>query len=166
MVSNSPQAVWQAARPPDDKFQTVKGVAKSTYTDIGCGAPDTVVASVGSSQKSGIVTVATPQPVNIQFVGTTPNTLLAIRGTGGVGYSTTATVTFKVVDMALNGLANQTVNFGLTTIQGGIRLTMPPLRRWQHDFQADGLPTARSRSRSSQEPSHVGERAGLHWAPS
>jgi len=102
--------------------QTVNGVATSTYTDKGCGQSDTITASVGSTTKSGTITVATPKAVNIQFVGTTPNSLLAIRGTGGVGYSSTATVTFKVVDQALAGIANQTVAFGLTTSAGGITL--------------------------------------------
>ena len=102
--------------------QTVNGVATSTYTDIGCGQADTVVASIGSTQKSGTITVAAPQPVNIQFVGTTPNSLLVIKGTGGVGYSETASVKFKVVDIALAGLANQVVKFGLTKTGDGITL--------------------------------------------
>ena len=97
-------------------------VATETYTDKGCGQTDTIRAFIGSTEKTGTITVATPQAVNIQFVGTTPNSLLVIKGTGGVGYSTTATVTFKVVDIALTGLANQIVNFGLTTSAGGITL--------------------------------------------
>ena len=103
--------------------QTVNGVATSTYTDKGCASlTDTIIASVGSTQKGGTITVAKPTAVNIQFVSTTPNSILAIRGTGGVGYSNSATVTFKVVDQALAGIANQTVKFGLTTSAGGITL--------------------------------------------
>ena len=103
-------------------IQTINGVATSTYTDKGCGRTDTITASVGSSSKDGTITVAAPKAVNIQFMGTTPSSLLAIRGTGGVGYSTTATVTFKVVDIVLAGIAGQTVTFGLTTNAGGITL--------------------------------------------
>jgi len=102
--------------------QTINGVATSTYTDKGCAQTDTITASIGSAQRSGTITVAAPQPVNIQFVGTTPNSILVIKGTGGVGYSETASVKFKVVDITLAGLANQTVTFGLTTIAGGITL--------------------------------------------
>lgn len=102
--------------------QTINGVATATYTDKGCGQPDTIIASVGSTQKSATITVAAPTAVNIQFVGTTPNSILAIQGTGCAGCSNSATVTFKVVDQTLAGLANQTVNFGLTTTAGGITL--------------------------------------------
>lgn len=109
---------------------TVNGIATSTYTDIkGCGQTDTITASVGSSAPiTRTITVAAPQAVNIQFVGTfgpdglTPISLLAIRGTGGVGYSTTATVKFKVVDIGGNGLPSQTPAFGLTNNKGGILL--------------------------------------------
>ena len=122
--------------------QTVNGVATSTYTDKGCASQtDTIIASVGSTQKSATITVATPKAVNIQFISTTPNSLLAIKGTGGVGYSNSATVTFKVVDQALAGLANQTVNFGLTTTAGGITLDGVSLAAGgtiEHTTGADG----------------------------
>jgi hypothetical protein len=110
-------------------ISTVNGVATSTYTDKGCGQTDTIVASVGSTQKTGVITVAAPQPVNIQFVGTTPNSLLTIKGTGCTVCNTSATVTFKVVDIALAGLPNRTVTFGLTTSTtstGGITLDGAP----------------------------------------
>jgi len=121
--------------------QTVNGVATSTYTDKGCGQSDTIIASVGSTQKSATITVAAPKAVNIQFISTTPNSLLAIQGTGGVGYSNSATVTFKVVDQALAGLANQTVSFGLTTTAGGITLDGVSLAAGgtiEHTTGADG----------------------------
>lgn len=103
--------------------QTVNGVATATYTDKGCGATDTIVASVNSAQSSASLVVARPQAANIQFVGVTPATgLLVLKGTGGAGYYETATVKFKVVDTASNGIANQSVIFGLTTRQNGILL--------------------------------------------
>ena len=43
-------------------ISTVNGVATSTYTDKGCGSADTIVASVGSTQKTGVITVKAPQP--------------------------------------------------------------------------------------------------------
>ncbi|MBI3526238.1 MAG: hypothetical protein HY066_17240 [Betaproteobacteria bacterium] len=103
--------------------QTVNGVATATYTDKGCGATDIIVASVNAVQKSTTVAVASPQAANVQFVGVTPATgLLVLRGTGGAGYSETATVQFKVVDTAGAGMASQSVSFDLTTRTGGILL--------------------------------------------
>ncbi|MEK7736430.1 MAG: hypothetical protein AAB319_01530, partial [Pseudomonadota bacterium] len=67
--------------------QTVNGVATATYTDKGCGATDTIVASVNAVQKSTTVTVAKPQAANVQFVGVThASGLLVLKGTGGAGY--------------------------------------------------------------------------------
>lgn len=110
--------------------QTVNGDATATYTDKGCGASatgttatDTIVASVSSVQKNVTVTVAKPQAANVQFVGVTPASgLLVLKSTGGAGYSETATVKFRVVDTAGNGMANQNVAFDLTTRENGILL--------------------------------------------
>lgn len=103
-------------------ISTINGVATATYTDKGCAQADTVVVSVGSTQKTATITVAAPQAANIQFTSATPGSLLVIKGTGGVGYSETAVVQFKVVDASGTGVSGKTVNFGLTTSAGGITL--------------------------------------------
>lgn len=100
---------------------TVNGVAAATYTDKGCGQTDVLTASVGTIQKTATITVAAPTAVSIQFVSSTPSQLV-IKGTGGFGYSETSQVKFKAVDVAGNGIANQTVRLGLTTNAGGITL--------------------------------------------
>ena len=67
--------------------------------------------------------MAKAQAANVQFVGVTPASgLLVLKGTGGAGYSETATVKFKVVDTAGAGMANQSVAFDLNTRAGGILL--------------------------------------------
>jgi len=67
--------------------------------------------------------VAPARAANIQFVGTQPASgLLVLKNTGGVGYSETSVVQFKVVDAAGSPQANQTVTFDLTTRLGGILL--------------------------------------------
>ncbi len=101
--------------------QTVNGVATVTYTDKGCGQTDTVTATVGSSQRSIALTIASPQAVSIQFVSAS-RSFLVLRGTGGEGYSDTANVSFKVVDSNGNGLGNQTVTLGLSGNATGVTL--------------------------------------------
>lgn len=103
--------------------QTINGVASATYTDKGCGQTDTVVATVGAIQQTGTIIVAAPSVSNIQFVSTNPASgLLVLKGTGGQGYSETATVTFKVTDSAGAPMAQQSVIMGLTTSLGGITI--------------------------------------------
>lgn len=101
--------------------QTVNGIASVTYTDKGCGQTDTVTATVGSSQRSIALTIASPLAGGIQFVGAT-RSFLVLRGTGGEGYSDTAVVSFKVVDSNGNGLGNQTVTLGLSGNATGVTL--------------------------------------------
>lgn len=118
-AANSLASLGQTAAPVS--VTTVNGVAATTYTDKGCGQADVLTASVGTIQKTATITVAAPTAVSIQFVSSTPSQLV-IKGTGGLGYSETSQVKFKVVDVAGNGLPNQTVRFGLTTNAGGITL--------------------------------------------
>lgn len=102
---------------------TVNGQASATYTDKGCGQIDTIVATIGAVQRTQQITVAAPSASNIQFVSTNPASgLLVLKGTGGQGYSETATVVFKVTDSSGSPMPQQSVVMGLTTTLGGITI--------------------------------------------
>ena len=94
---------------------TSNGIATVTYRDIGCGATvDTVTATVSgsSSQATAAITVAAPTPTSIQFMSANPSSeSIVINGTGGVGRTSTAVLTFKVLDSSGNALPNALVNF-------------------------------------------------------
>lgn len=113
--------------------QTINGVATATYADLGCGGSDTVTASVLGQTRNVTITSAAPQAANVQFVSSTPETIV-IRGTGGAGLSEVATVSFKVVDASGNPVGSKNVTFDLTTRTGGLEL----------DGQASGTVTKQS----------------------
>ena len=72
-----------------------------------------LLSSCGSSEDEN--------SVSIQFVSATP-TSITLKGTGGAGLSETSEVTFRVKDPEGAILAEQPVNFELTTTVGGITL--------------------------------------------
>lgn len=59
---------------------------------------------------------------SLQFIGADP-TFLSLKGTGGLGYSESSTLTFRVVDNENNPIAGVSVNFTLTTSVGGLALS-------------------------------------------
>jgi len=101
---------------------TVNGIATATYTDQGCGAVDTITASVAGVSLTGTLTITPPTSGSIQFVSAVP-TLITLKGTGGQGRQETSIVTFKVLDTGSNPLAGKVVNFALSTTVGGITLS-------------------------------------------
>ncbi len=103
---------------------TVNGIASATYRDNGCAAADTITATITGTtiSSTGVVTAAAPAVGSIQFVSAQP-TLIALRGTGGVGRQETSLVTFRVVDVAGNPVGGRTVNFSLNTNAGGLTIT-------------------------------------------
>jgi len=103
---------------------TVNGVATATYTDKGCGAVDTVTASVAGIARTGTLTITPPSSGSIQFISAVP-TQITLKGTGGQGGQETSIVTFKVLDTGGNPLAGKGVNFALSTTVGGITLSQP-----------------------------------------
>jgi hypothetical protein len=100
------------------------GTFQATYTASGCSGNDTITATatVGSAAPTatGSITVQSAALGSIQFTAPTQPTTIGLRGTG---QHETAAVTFTVVDANGNPLANQTVNFSLTTTVGGLTLT-------------------------------------------
>ena len=93
---------------------TVNGIAQVTYTDMGCGATDTVTASVAGASASVTVAlnVTAPTPTAINFISATPSDQsIVLPGTGGTGRASTATLTFKLVDTRGNPINGGVVNF-------------------------------------------------------
>lgn len=88
-----------------------------TYKDKACGATDRINVRIAgtSQQKSADLVVAAPATTGIQFVkvqveGQTDGSTLCLSGTG---CPSSGIVTFKVVDEAGAGKANQSVSFEL-----------------------------------------------------
>lgn len=123
---------------------TVNGIAQVTYTDNGCGTTDTVTASVaGATASVSVALVVTPPtPTSINFVSAIPSDQsIVLPGTGGTGRSTTATLTFKVVDTHGNPINGDSVTFinnnpsvatlntatGLTASDGTVSATVTAL---------------------------------------
>lgn len=92
---------------------TVNGIAAATYTDNGCGSTDTVVASVaGATPVSIYLNVATPVIGSINFVGANPSdSSIVFSGTGGSTRTSSAILTFKVVDSSGTGVPGKLVTF-------------------------------------------------------
>ncbi|HEY1042652.1 MAG TPA: hypothetical protein VGE60_02205 [Telluria sp.] len=104
------------------------GVQTATYTNKGClRGRDTITASIGNSTQTIQLDVSPASIGAINFVGSSvSDSSIVLRGSGGLGRSESAQVTFKVVDQHNNGLAGVDVSFKATTYTGG--LTVSPLK--------------------------------------
>jgi hypothetical protein len=99
---------------------TVNGLATASYRDNGCGATDTITATLTNGATStGNLTVTSPAVSSVQFVSASPINI-SVKGMGGTEVST---VTFKVVDSGGNPISGKTVNFSLDTTVGGLSLS-------------------------------------------
>jgi hypothetical protein len=95
---------------------TVNGIARVTYTvtSNACSGLDTVTATVAgaTSPVTASLNVAPAAAANINFVGANPSSsAIVLPGTGGTGRTSTAILTFKVVDNAGQGMNGVTVKF-------------------------------------------------------
>jgi len=109
----------------DTPVTAIEGEFSTTYTDAGCDASDEITAEV---EVDGNVLTATATVAieaanlgSIAFVEAEPDNI-GLRGMGGVGRQETSVVTFQVRDEFDNGVANQTVEFSLSTQVGDIQL--------------------------------------------
>ena len=103
------------------------GKATGTFVDNGCAAISdsvvTITASIGTDTKSSNVTVRAPTAGSLRFVGAVPSdNSITLRGQGGAGRQENAILTFKLVDVAGNGVGNADVCFDATTYSGGLNL--------------------------------------------
>lgn len=104
------------------------GVQTATYTNNGClRGTDVITASIGSSSQTINVKVSPANIGTILFTnsGQTGSSIV-LKGSGGLGRSESAQLTFKVVDDHNNGLAGVDVTFAADTYTGG--LTVSPVR--------------------------------------
>lgn len=91
---------------------TVNGIATVTYTDKGCAQTDTVTASASGQAVSVALAVATPSVASINFISAVPSDKsIVLLGAGGTGRTSTATLTFQVVNFSGQPVANANVTF-------------------------------------------------------
>lgn len=103
---------------------TANGRIDVTYTAQGCSGTDEVTAivnvnSVATLQALGELVIQPSEVGAIQFVSATP----AAIGMTGSPVPGQSVVQFKVVDQSGGVVANQLVQFSLSTTTGGIKLT-------------------------------------------
>lgn len=98
------------------------GVRSVTYTNNGClRGTDVITAAVGNSSQTISVKVDPAAVGSVQFVtASTGNNSIVLKGSGGLGRSESAQLTFRVVDQLGNGLAGVDVKFTPTTSTGGL----------------------------------------------
>ncbi|HBF50399.1 MAG TPA: hypothetical protein DDX04_08575, partial [Massilia sp.] len=101
------------------------GVLVATYTNNGClRGRDTITASIGNSSQSISLDVSAANIGSIQFTSSSTNgNAIVLKGSGGLGRSESAQLTFKVVDQQNNGLAGVEVDFEPTTSTGGLSVS-------------------------------------------
>ncbi|HEX6929368.1 MAG TPA: hypothetical protein VF267_08970 [Gammaproteobacteria bacterium] len=110
----------------DPVVTTTTGTATTTYIAQGCSGTDTVTAraNVDGQQlvATAALTVAAAELGSIEFVSATPETI-GLRGTGAAGIKETAVVKFRVANDVGGPVADQEVEFTLSTDVGGLSLT-------------------------------------------
>lgn len=101
------------------------GVQTATYTNNGClRGTDTITVAVGNSTQTIGVGVAAANIGTVQFVSSNlTGTSIVLKGSGGLGRSESAQLTFRVVDQHNNGLSGVDVKFTATTYTGGLAVT-------------------------------------------
>lgn len=109
----------------DGTVATNNGEASATYRATGCQGTDTITASllIGTTQftASADITVLSDSAGSLEYLSVDP-TIIALQGAGGLGLSESSTVTFRLLGAQGLPLANQNINFSLTTTVGNIRL--------------------------------------------
>ncbi len=103
------------------------GKAVATFVDNGCAqtadSTVTITASIGTDTKSTSMTVKAPTAGSLRFLSVVPSDKsITLRGQGGNGRQENATITFKLVDVAGNGVGDADVCFDVTTYAGGLNL--------------------------------------------
>lgn len=101
------------------------GIQLATYTNNGClRGRDVITAAVGNSTQTIGVNVDAANIGTVQFVGSNlSGSSIVLKGSGGLGRSEAAQLTFRVVDQHNNGLAGVDVKFTATTTTGGLAVT-------------------------------------------
>lgn len=102
----------------------VNGVATSTYLNKGCTrGTDVITASIGNSSKNISIGVNVASVGAINFISSSSAlSSLVLKGSGGLGRSESAQLTFKVVDQTGAGIPGISVSFTPTTTTGGLEV--------------------------------------------
>ena len=129
-VSFSSNCVQSDDATIDESVFTIQGRANATFEDLSCagssGIDDVIVASITvngvTSVASSTVNITGEQLGSIEFISAEP-TSIVLKGTGGQGKQETSTLTFSVKSALDNPLAQQAVDFSLSTQVGGMTLS-------------------------------------------
>ncbi len=103
------------------------GTVQGTFTDNGCAqtAPlnATITAAIPSDAKSQTFQINPPSSGSLRFVSANPSDRsITLKGQGGNGRQEFATLTFRLVDVAGNGVPDTDVCFDATTYVGGLNV--------------------------------------------
>jgi hypothetical protein len=111
----------------DTPVTTLSGTASATFQDINCSGnserSDTITASVlidGTALDANLnFTLARQTLASLSFVSAEPKQI-RIKGSGGTGTTESSLVTFLVTSASGQPAAQQTVDFSLDTVIGGL----------------------------------------------
>ena len=114
----------------DESVLSINGTASSTFSDINCagatGTEDILIATISvndiTNTATETITISGEQLGSIEFISAEPSSIV-LKGTGGQNQQETSTLTFQVKSRLGNVLAQQAVNFALSTEVGDIGLS-------------------------------------------
>ncbi|PHR84593.1 MAG: Ig-like protein, group 1 [Colwellia sp.] len=129
-VTFTSNCVQNSSASIDESVLSINGTASSTFADINCagttGTDDVLITSIAvnniTNTASETITISGEQLGSIEFISAEPSSIV-LKGTGGQSKQETSTLTFKVKSQLGNVLAQQEVNFVLSTSVGGISLS-------------------------------------------
>lgn len=103
------------------------GTVQATFTDAGCAAAApvdvSISASISTDTKSVALRINPPTSGSLRFDSADPaGQSITLKGQGGVGRQEFATLAFRLVDVAGNGVSNVDVCFDATTYIGGLNI--------------------------------------------
>ena len=103
------------------------GTAEATFVDNGCAQTAdttvTITATIGTDNESGTLQVKSPTTGSLRFVAAVPaDKSITLRGQGGIGRQENATLTFQLVDVAGQGVADADVCFDASTYIGSLNI--------------------------------------------
>lgn len=103
------------------------GTAQATFTDNGCAqtasVDATITAAIPSDTESQTIRINPPSSGSLRFVSANPSDRsITLKGQGGAGRQEFATLTFRLVDVAGNGVSDTDVCFDATTYVGGLNV--------------------------------------------
>ena len=103
------------------------GTAEATFVDNGCAQTAdtavTITATIGTDTESGTLQVKSPTTGSLRFVSAVPaDKSITLRGQGGIGRQENATLTFQLVDVAGQGVADADVCFDASTYIGSLNI--------------------------------------------